>query len=51
MINLKPTNLKLKERVISIVQQICHTEYEETVKYLEENQWQIRKAIENINKK
>jgi N-acetylmuramic acid 6-phosphate (MurNAc-6-P) etherase len=45
MINLKPTNGKLKQRVIRIVSDITGESAEQAEKRLEENQWEIKKAI------
>jgi N-acetylmuramic acid 6-phosphate etherase len=46
MINLKPSNKKLRERVISIVSEIEHCDRERATALLEENDWNIRKAVE-----
>lgn len=45
MINLKPTNIKLKKRVISIVMDIMECSEEEAVKGLEANNWVIKDTI------
>lgn len=45
MINLKPTNRKLRDRMIRIVCEILHCTPEESEKRLEANQWDIRKAV------
>lgn len=45
MINLKPTNEKLKQRVIRIVSDITGESAEQAEKRLEENQWEIKKAV------
>lgn len=49
MINLKPTNIKLKARMIRIVCEIlkCNEQYAEQL--LENNNWEIRKAVNNNN--
>lgn len=47
MINLRPTNIKLRQRMIQIVCDVLHCSVEEAVKRLDENDWVIRKAIEN----
>lgn len=47
MINLRPTNIKLRQRMTQIVCDILHCSAEEAVKRLDENDWVIRKAIEN----
>lgn len=46
MINLSPSNEKLKRRVIRIVQEIRHCSEEEAVLRLEAYAWNIRKAVE-----
>ena len=46
MINLRPTNQKLRERVISIVCEIKKIEREEAIALLEANEWNIRKSVE-----
>ena len=46
MINLKPTNTKLKDRVIRIVSDITALPYPEATLLLEENEWNIRNAIQ-----
>lgn len=46
MINLKPTNIKLRSRMISIVSDILDISAEESVSLLERNNWNIRKAVE-----
>ena len=46
MINLKPTNKKLRRRMIGIVTEILDCSSEEAEKLLEENGWSIRSAVE-----
>ena len=46
MINVKPTNIKLKKRVISIVCEILGCGEDEAVETLEKNNWSIREAVE-----
>ena len=46
MINLRPTNEKLRFRVISIVCEIKKINQEEAIALLDANDWNIRKAIE-----
>ena len=46
MINLSPSNEKLKRRVIRIVQEIRHCSEEEAVSRLEAHAWNIRAAVE-----
>ena len=47
MINLKPSNAKLKQRVISIVCEILRCSEEDAIAVLEENNWDIRQAVES----
>lgn len=46
MINLSPSNEKLKLRVIRIVREILHCSEEEAVSRLEAHAWNIRAAVE-----
>ena len=46
MINLSPSNEKLKRRVIGIVREILSCEEDEAIARLEANDWNIRKAVE-----
>lgn len=48
MINLKPSNEKLRGRVIRIVTELTGKDEETAVKYLESNDWEIRKTVEEI---
>ena len=50
MINLSPSNEKLKKRVIRIVTEILQCEEEEAVKRLNDNQWKIRNTVEAAGK-
>lgn len=45
MINLKPTNVKLRDRMIRIVRDITETDYEKAEKLLEENGFVIKDAL------
>ena len=45
MINLKPSNIKLKNRMIGIVQDILHTSRQDAEARLENAGWVIREAI------
>ena len=47
MINLKPSNIKLPDRVIRIVCDIKNINADEAEKLLNENDWDIRKAVED----
>ena len=46
MINLKPTNIKLTARMVRIVREITGLEEEAAKTLLEENDWNIRKAVQ-----
>ena len=46
MINLKPTNIKLKKRVISIVCDILSCDEETAVALLEQHNWSIRETVD-----
>ncbi len=45
MINLKPTNKKLRRRMIGIVTEILGCTHEEAQELLEKNNWNIRSAV------
>ncbi len=45
MINLKPTNIKLKKRVISIVCEILECDEDEAIAQLEKHNWSIREVV------
>ena len=45
MINLRPTNIKLKKRMINIVSDLANCSAEEAEKKLDNNEWNIRKAL------
>ena len=47
MINLKPSNIKLRARVIRITKDIIGCDEEKAVSLLEENGWSIRAAVES----
>ncbi len=47
MINLRPTNKKLKNRMIGIVTDILSCDRERAESLLEANEWSIRRAIQN----
>ena len=47
MINLKPTNIKLKKRVISIVCEILGCNTDKAVELLDKHNWSIRETIES----
>lgn len=50
MINLKPTNIKLKKRMLSIVDEILHCGTETAERLLNENGWNIRQVVEKSQK-
>ena len=50
MINLHPSNVKLEDRMVRIVSDILNVGYDEAKKRLCENDFVIRKAIENAGK-
>jgi len=45
MINLKPSNIKLRKRMIGIVQEILSCDRENAERLLNENDWNIKKAV------
>ena len=47
MINLKPTNIKLKDRMVRIVCDILKCDYKLSESYLEQNNWSIPQVIKN----
>ena len=47
MINVKPTNIKLKARVISIVCDILGCSEEKAINLLEKHEWSIRNVVDN----
>ena len=49
MINLAPSNEKLRKRVIRIVTEILSCDEEMAVALLEANEWSIRRAIDSVN--
>lgn len=50
MINLRPTNTKLRARVIRITSEIIGCDAQTAKRYLEENDWNIREASEAAKK-
>ena len=50
MINLRPTNKKLKQRMIGIVTDVCEVSEENALSLLEENEFSIRKVFEKFGK-
>ena len=50
MINLRPTNIKLTRRMITIVCDILGVSEDEAKRLLDENDWSIRKVVDNANK-
>ena len=51
MINLKPSNIKLRDRVVRITGEILGCEEAEAIARLEENNWSIRQTVEANNRK
>jgi len=51
MINLKPTNIKLKQRVIRITSEITGCSEAESEKYLELNDWNIKDTVSYVQRK
>lgn len=47
MINLKPTNIKLRQRMIGIVSDICKVEKAKAEEILEANDFSIRSVVDN----
>ena len=45
MINLRPSNRKLKQRMIGIVSEITGCDAESSKRLLDANDWSIRKAV------
>lgn len=45
MINLRPSNKKLRQRVIRIVTEILKCDADTAMKHLEANEWNIRRAV------
>lgn len=50
MINLKPTNIKLTKRMISIVMELTDYDEEKAQKELEAHDWNIRSVVDTYNK-
>ena len=50
MINLKPTNEKLKKRCVGIVSEITGEPYEVSEKLLEDNLWDIKRTVDSYVK-
>jgi N-acetylmuramic acid 6-phosphate etherase len=51
MIDLTPANTKLRDRASRIVQEITRTDYQSAQSALEQNQWVIKKAAADLNRK
>lgn len=47
MVHLRPYNIKIRQRMINIVCEICACGEEEAVQLLEDNNWSIESIIEN----
>lgn len=50
MINVKPTNIKLRRRVISIVREIIKCDEERAIALLDANEWSIRRVVDSNSK-
>ncbi len=50
MINLRPSNQKLRDRMIRILGEITNLSYNECEKLLEENEWNLRLALRSCEK-
>ena len=50
MINLSPTNEKLRRRVISIVKDICEVDEQKAIELLDANDWNIRASVNAYKK-
>ena len=50
MINLRPTNIKLKHRMVGIVAEICEVDEDKALALLEEHDFSIRKVFETYGK-
>ena len=50
MINVRPTNVKLRRRVISIVEEIMHCDEAGAVEFLEAHGWSIRAVVDSEKK-
>lgn len=50
MINLRPTNIKLKRRMVGIVAEICEVDDDKALLLLEEHEFSIRKVFETYGK-
>lgn len=48
MINLKPSNIKLKKRMLGIVRDILGCDEVKAEELLEANEWNIKKAVESV---
>ena len=50
MINLRPTNIKLRRRMIGIVSDVCDVDFDRAEELLEENGFSIRRVFEKFGK-
>ena len=50
MINLRPTNIKLKRRMVGIVAEICEVDEDKALELLENHDFSIRKVFEAYGK-
>ena len=50
MVDLDPSNTKLRDRAIRIVQQLTNADEKLTLKALEKNKWNVKKSITHLKK-
>ena len=50
MINLRPSNVKLRDRMIRILREIIDQPYEKCERLLEENGFSLRNALNELEK-
>ena len=50
MVDLDPSNTKLRDRAIRIVQQLTNADEQRIRKALEKNKWNVKKAINHLSK-
>jgi N-acetylmuramic acid 6-phosphate (MurNAc-6-P) etherase len=48
MVDLDPSNTKLRDRAIRIVQQLTNADEQRIRKALEKNKWNVKKSINNL---
>ncbi|MDP6892729.1 MAG: N-acetylmuramic acid 6-phosphate etherase [Verrucomicrobiota bacterium] len=50
MVDLDPSNTKLRDRAVRIVQQLANADEQQARKTLEKNKWNVKKAINHLSK-